>query len=645
MLSCNLYKYTGFVLLLCCWSLNEAHAQRSLSPRDTASIGMATRTVMKELRQAMLSMADQSNSESDRKDIAAHYLEQPDNIFYSKKALIDDDTDPDNTTPDKSQKEAEEYLVQFNQFYHTERDNSIEMTIKSISPILKAANKMLYVKVHYSQLFKEKSGLGRSYNRVYRVAEVYFEKKGDGGQWRAYISGIKFEDRNAPPDDLSSALPVSNDGAQEPEVREVKNEAYYRSLLVRGTHALADNKYADAYRYLREARESDKVANESNSQFASLKSKVKSTITMETDSFFHGVLKAKGRTLNNAGRYEEAKKYYTYAKECDLTDKAIPPVIAELENKVALLRSLDDLFRKGLYEQAIPGYTEAIRSDPGNADLYVGRAKCYWKSYRNAEARSDFYTAINRDESDADIYLWQGRFYGSLNEKRYYDSAYACLVNHVNKSEYRDDPALVPIYSEAAFNKGMSLYLSRTYIVAIDSFKSAMSLNPDFTEAYCYLGCCYYEVKDNAKAIEYLEMASGKNDKYPDAHYWYGKTLRQKDWTKYSHEAIREMKLAIDLLSTNMKSQNWFLWNSDLGDILQRNKNYEEAIKYYTNCINIDPKRNFLYYLYRGECFHQWGQNENAQRDYYEYKKWCDTYGTQPNPALDKDLKELNGTK
>ena len=559
----NLYKYTG-TLLLCFLSFHGVYAQKTLSLRDTAGIGTAARTTMSELRQAMLSMADPTNSETDRKDIAAHYLEQPDNIFYSKKALIDDDTDPENTTPDKSQKEAEDYLIQFNQFYHTDKDNSIDITIKSVSPILRSTNKMPYVKVHYSELFKEKSAMGKSYTKVYRIAEIYFEKKGDGNQWRAYIGSIKFEDRNAPPDDLSTAIPIASDGGgQEAEVREVKDESYYRSLLVRGTHALADNKYADAYRYLREARESDKVANEANSQFASLKTKIKSSVTMETDSFFHAVLKMKGRAMNNSGRYEEAKKYYTYAKECDLMDKSITPIIADLDSKVAVQRSLDDLFRKGLYEQAIPGYNEAIRSDPGNADLYTGRAKCYWKLYKTADARNDFYTAIKRDETDADIYLWQGRFYESMNEKRYFDSAYASLVNYVNKSEYKDDPALIPIYSEAAFCKGMSLYYSRTFIVAIDSFKSAISLNPKFTEAQCYLGCCYYELKDNAKAIETLEAASSINDKYPDAHYWYGKTLRQKDWSKNSHEAIREMKLAIDLLSTNMKSPNWFSWNND----------------------------------------------------------------------------------
>jgi len=645
MFSRNLYINTG-VFLLCLLGFHQVSAQKTLSSRDTGSIGAATRNIMGELRQAMLSMADQTNSESDRKDIAAHYLEQPDNIFYSKKVFIDDDTDPDNTVPEKSLKEAEDYLVQFNQFYRTDKDNTIEITIKSVSPILRAANKMPYVKVHYSQLFKAKSSQGKSYTKVYRIAEIYFEKKGEGNQWRAYIGSIKFEDRNAPPDDVSTAIPLATDGsAQEPELREVKDESYYRSLLVKGTHALADNKYADAYRYLREARESDKVSAEANGQFNSLKMKVKSSVTMETDSFFHAVLKSKGRAMNNAGRYEEAKKYYAYAKECDLMDKTIPPVIADLDGKVAVQRSLDDLFRKGLYEQAIPGYNEAIKSDPGNADLYTGRAKCYWKLYKNTEARNDFYTAIKRDDANPDIYLWQGRFYESMNEKRYFDSAYACLVNYVNKSEYKDDPALVPIYSEAAFCKGMSLYYNRTFIAAIDSFKSAINLNPKFTAAHCYLGCCYYEVKDNAKALETLEAAKNIDDKYPDAHYWYGKTLRQKDWTRHTHEAIREMKLAIDLLSTNMKSPNWFQWNSDLGDILQRNKNYEDAVKYYTNCINIDPKRNFLYYLYRGECYFHWGQSENAGRDYYEYKKWCDTYGTQPNPALDKDLKELNGTK
>ena len=338
--------------------------------------------------------------------------------------------------------------------------------------------------------------------------------------------------------------------------------------------------------------------------------------------------------------------YYGYARECDLSDKTLPGIIAHLDDKINLQKELEAAYNKGLYDQAVLSYGAAIANDPYNSDLFLDRAKCYVKLNRDADARADFASAIKYDAGNVSIYLWQGRYYEAKNTTASYDSAYACFVNYVNKSLYSDDPALKPIHAEATYCKGMNLYKKSNFLDATDSFQAVISQNPDYYQALCYLGCCYLEKRDYAQAIEYLKKAIEINEKYADAHYWYGKTLRQKDWAKYSDEAIREMELAITIID-NDKNMNWFLWNSELADILQRNKKYDDAIKYYTNCINMDPGKNFLYYLYRGECYHQGGYNENAGKDYYAYKTWCDKYGisTDTNPAYKKDMDQLNTGK
>ncbi len=635
-------------MLLCLFPFQDIYAQKTLTVRDTASMYAAARDILignRSFVTLLNFLADPTNSEGDRKESISNNIEQPNNIFLSKKINIEGDTDPESLIPGKHEESIEDYLTSFNSYYHTTIDNSIEFTLKSASPIMRADNKMAYVKMHYSQIFKGKSMDGKPYSRSYRVAEVFFNKKGDGDQWQAYINSVKFEDPKAAVDDGSRNIPIVNSNANAaPEIRIERDETYYRSYLLKGTYALSENKYADAYRYLKEAQGSPKFVGEANSLFSKLKAQIRSTVTMETDSFFHSVLKRRAKEIEDNHKYEEAKAYYVFSRECDLSDKSIPDRITRLEDKIYVQKEMDAAYDKGLYDQAVLSYNTAIRSDPENSDLYLGRAKSYVMLGRDADARNDFNIAIRNDPANIDIYFWQGRYFESKSTAPAYDSAYACFVNYINKSLYKDDPALKPIHSEATYCKAMSLYKKNSFLEAIDSFRSAINQNPGYFQAYCYLGCCYFERRDYAKAIEQLQKSIEINDKYADAHYWYGKTLRQKDWTKYQDEAIREMELAISIIDNN-KNMNWFLWNSELADILQRAKKYDDAIKYYTNCINIDQGKYFLYYLYRGECYHLGGYNDNAGKDYYTYKTWCDKYGVPPNPAYQKDLDQLNNGK
>ena len=646
----NFFRKGGFILLFALLVFQGAQAQKTLSVKDTASIYSSGRDILTGNRSFVTLLnflADPSNSESDRKESIGNNIEQPNNIFMSKKAAIEVDIDPDNNTPGKHEASIEDYLASFNSYYHTPIDNSIEFIIKSVSPIMRADNKLPYIKIHYSQLFRGKNSDGKSFNRCYRVADIFFIKKGDGNQWQALINSVKFEDPNAAPDDASKFIPIENGSAGiEPEVRVEKDELYYKSALLKGTNAIAENKYADAYRFLREAEESSKFTADADAQFSKLRTQIKSSVTMETDSFFHSLLKKRAHDIESNHKYEEAKVYYGYARACDLTDKSLAGTMAHLDDKINLQKELDASYDKGLYDQAIISCGAAITNDPSNSDLYLTRAKCYAKLNRDADARADFANAIKCDPGNVNIYLWQGKYYEAKNTSASYDSAYACFIIYVNKSPYRDDPALKPIYAEATYCKGMSLYKKNSFAEATDSLLAAVGQKENYYEALCYLGCCYMERKDYPHAIDYLNKSIEINSKYADAHYWYGKTLRQKDWTKYSDEAIREMEMAITIIDNN-KNMNWFLWNSELGDILQRNKKYDDAVKYYTNCINIDPGKNFLYYLYRGECYHQGGYNENAGKDYFAYKTWCDKYGisTDTNPAYKKDMDQLNTGK
>jgi tetratricopeptide (TPR) repeat protein len=52
-----------------------------------------------------------------------------------------------------------------------------------------------------------------------------------------------------------------------------------------------------------------------------------------------------------------------------------------------------DLYQRGLLDEAISNYSEAIRLDPKNADAYYNRALAYQREGKSAQASEDFATA------------------------------------------------------------------------------------------------------------------------------------------------------------------------------------------------------------------------------------------------------------
>ena len=643
MISGRSFMKGGVVIVLCLSISMNAHAQKALTVRDTTNIYVSARNILDEFNVLLNFLADPSNSEDERARSIANKFEQPGNMFMSSKVNIDDDTDPGAAAT--STYSIEQYLKAFNQAYQNSDENSIEFTVKSFSHIMKSDSKVPYLKVHYSELFKGKSMSRQSYKRQYRYLEIWFKKKGDGDQWQGYISLVKSESSNSLTDDGSHDYPIDATGGDtQPLIAEKKDDLYYQSVLWKGIQATAENKYADAYRYLADAREAGagNISKDADVQINILKGHIKS-LTMEYDSFLYNVLKIKAQELDHNNKYEEAKKYYELAKGIYFSDKDIDHIINHLNAEIGIKREMEQAYIKGLYEQAVAGYNNALASGHVYSDMYLGLAKCYAQLNNDAKAKYNFALAIKFDPGNVDAYREQGKYYEAKNTAAYYDSAYASLVNCINRAEYKADPAVKAIAGEASYCKAMNLFKKNLFHEAADSFLSAIVQKPDYKEAICYLAASYCGMKDYDHAREYLEQVLKIDDKYPDAIFWHGKMQAQADWDKNRKEGIREMASAIELI--NEKNVNWYLWNGDLAYFYELNGDYDEAVRYYNVCLSSGNTRYIPFYLSTGQCYHKSNRDEKAREEYLKYKAACDNVHCPLDPDYNKFLDELNNRK
>ena len=620
-----------------CLSANGQKRGKTITTAEQDKITASAKQTLHDLMKLLDYISDTTRDQSER-DYAINEAFNGQEYLFTKSAKIETDADPTTHTSSASTvRDANDYLKDLN-FYFKKEDTAAFASF-DITCVKLAKDGRKYIQVPFTELFSGTNGKGTRFTKNTRVADMTVIPL-DKHEWKTIITSISFYD----PAKITSQDCMEK-GEADTDTTDVadKPEAYYAYMFQKGDRVMGGSKFTEAYFCFMEAKKNQNYTDAAKLKIIDLADRMRGSGIQGVHEYWSNQLTIKGKELESEHRYEQALQYYNYALEINGTSNALPKLIEVMKDKLALKKQLAANFDKKLYDQGVAEYTSAIKNDIENSDLYLERAKCYWMLGNDLQARLDFNYAIKLnttiDVSNVLVYLWKGKYFESKNNATYYDSAYACFVNYVNKSDDKDDPGLVPIYAEAAYCKAMNLYKKNNYHEAIDSFNAAITRNNNYKEAYCYLGYCYFETKDNEKAEENFKKAMAIDGNYADAHFGYGKTLRQKDWSKYAKEAISEMGTAIVL---NDKSPNWPSWNAELADIMQRMADYDAAIKYYNNSIKSNPDKYAPYYLSTGECYHQLRQNDAARQEYAKYKSWCEK---NPNIVPDKryqaDINEL----
>ena len=626
-------RLTLFLTIACLLSTGAAIGQKkgeTITEKDDEAIKSSAKKTFSDFMMLLNNVTSADMGQDDKAILINGAFEGNGKIFSYRDAAIEDDYNPSITASGTPPSDAAKYLNSLMTFYKYEESNdTVIYDIREVSCVKRGSGGKKYIKVYYAQKFPGKylgSDTSLHYTRVLRVADMTVIPDPEKKTWKTYISNIDFLDSSKVDDRQNCITVIHGTDISDTVIITEKNDAYYNYLVEKSKKNIKENKYIDAYVAVREAKVSDKYSKVSADIMKELFKKIEKTNIESGNPDIHSAedylnrrLIEKGNQLRTEFRYFDALKCYRYALELNPETKGLNNTIAEMYDKIDALEQLKSLYEKGIYDQAIKSYKKEI-STPENTKnpyLYVGLAQCYAKiPSEEQKATANFDKAINIDHTNPEIYLIQGRFY-EHKENPDYEQAYKSFVNAVNNVEDKENPELDVIYSEISFCKGLAEFYHDNTLQALDSFNSALSLNPYNTELLCYIGRCHYQLKDPKKAEKYFKQAIKLNSRLGEAYYWLGKVYCIANlYIKgdYSEMAIDNFKEAIAIEPHNAE------WNLELAKRLMmkgyEQENYIEAIGYFTTCIENDSMFAQEAFRNRAKCFYYLGKYDEAYKDY-----------------------------
>ncbi len=185
-----------------------------------------------------------------------------------------------------------------------------------------------------------------------------------------------------------------------------------------------------------------------------------------------------------------------------------------------------------------------------------------------AGALSFFLKALEADPRNPFVWLLAGYCYGELG---HYQEA---------MEEFKQAIRIKPDYAEAHYNLGVTYGELGRHQEAIEAFKQAIRIKPDDAEAHYNLGVTYGELGHYQEAMEAYKQAIRIKPDYADAHYNLGVTYGELG--RHS-EAMEAYKQAIRIKPDDAEAHN------NLGVAYGRLGRHQEAIEAFKQAIKITP--------------------------------------------------------
>lgn len=193
-----------------------------------------------------------------------------------------------------------------------------------------------------------------------------------------------------------------------------------------------------------------------------------------------------GRLLRSSNENKEAESWYKRA--------------LQVTRKVDILTPLGALYyNTGRYEEALQVYKEAVALQPGSTDIWLALAQVLAMAGRTKEAEKMTLDIISREGSCIECY----RLLSAIYSKR---GNYTEALDALDKA-LQQSPSDLTVRAELYFSKGNQLREMNQLDQAFESYKLAVELKPDQSQAWMNMGGIQHIKGDYAAARMYYQRA------------------------------------------------------------------------------------------------------------------------------------------
>ncbi|MDR0789519.1 MAG: tetratricopeptide repeat protein [Bacteroidales bacterium] len=269
-----------------------------------------------------------------------------------------------------------------------------------------------------------------------------------------------------------------------------------------------------------------------------------------------------------------------------------------------------------------------IRKNPKDSELYFARSKAFFEIQKHKEALLDVKKAINLNDKDVDYYILEADILfangettlafsalqdaikaDSKSSEAYLKSAELSLyLRDYEKVNFNVNQVLLidKLNPKAYFLKGWTLKEQGDTLKAVEAYKKAIELKPDYGDVFEELGLLYAK-KGDGLAVEYLNSAININPKNTTAMYALGLFYQTNE--NYQ-KALDIYKQVLDINPNETKTLN------SVGAInMYEKKDYAVALDCFTKAIATDSNY-VLAWLNRGDTYERMGEVQKAKEDY-----------------------------
>ena len=226
------------------------------------------------------------------------------------------------------------------------------------------------------------------------------------------------------------------------------------------------------------------------------------------------------------------------------------------------------LAKLGEYEGAIPEYQQALRLAPDNAAIALNLALAYYKLGEIQRAASQL-TALRASQSDnQQVNLLLGDCWLRLGENKKVIAMLAPLYAAHSEDEALEYMLGTALIRDNQVNRGQ---------VVIDKILR----RGDSAEARLLMGATKLSVRDYTGALKDLASATDLNPSLPSVHAYYGQALLA---TGDESAAMQEFRKELQ------QDPNDFDSNLNLGALLRRDENFNDAARYIQRALRVRPR-------------------------------------------------------